>query len=69
MATIAVPKKLKTIDTFEIRGERFIVLKKDYLDELLILMRSFIIGERMLKEGKTRSFSEFLRTIPNKKRK
>ena len=68
MAAITIPKKLKTIDTFEIKGERFIVLKKDYLDELLILMRSFINGERILKEGKTRSFNEFLRTISRRRK-
>lgn len=68
MNTITIPKKLKTVDTFEIKGEKFIVLKKDYIDELLILMRSFVSGERMLKEGKTRSFNEFLRTI-SKRRK
>ncbi len=68
MATITIPKKMNTIDAFEVKGERFVVLKKDYLDELIILMKSFLIGERMLKEGRTRSFNAFLKTI-SKRRK
>ena len=68
MATITIPKKLDTIGAFKIKGERFVVLKKDYLDELIILMRSFLVGEKALREGKTRSFNEFLKDI-SKKRK
>jgi len=68
MATITIPKKLNTIDTFEVKGEKFVVLKKEYLDELLILMKSFLIGEQLLKEGKTRSFSDFLKSLSKKKR-
>jgi hypothetical protein len=63
MATITMPKKLNTIGAFDVKGERFVVLKKDCLDELITLMKSFLIGERMLKEGKTRSFDTFLKTI------
>ncbi len=63
MATITIPKKVDTIDTFQIKGEEFIVLKKEYIDELLLLIKSVIEGEKMLKEGKTRSFSEFLKNI------
>ena len=66
MATITIPKKLNTIGTFEVKGEKFVVLKKEYLDELMVLMRSFITGERLLKEGKTRSFNEFLKLISKK---
>jgi len=36
MATITVPKKAKAIDSFEVNGERFVILKKDFLDKLLI---------------------------------
>jgi len=61
MTTITIPKKINTIGTFEVKGEEFVVLKKEYLDELIILMKSFITGERLFKEGKTRSFSEFLK--------
>lgn len=66
MATFTIPKQSKTIDTFRIRGEEFVILKKDYLEELIILMRSFIEGEKLLKEKKTRSFGEFLRSISRK---
>jgi len=68
MTTITTPKKLNTIGTFEVKGEKFVVLKKEYLDELLILMKSFLEGERLLKKGKTRSFNDFLKVI-SKKRK
>lgn len=68
MPTITIPKKINTIDTFEIKGEKFVVLKKEYLDELIILMKSFMTGEKLLAEGKTRSFSEFLKNI-SKQRK
>ena len=68
MATITIPKKINYIETFKIEGENFVVLKKDYLDELLILMRSFAAGEQLLKNGKTRSFSDFLKTISKKKK-
>jgi len=68
MTTITIPKKLNTIDTFEIKGEKFVILKKDYLDEILILMKSFVIGEKMLKEGKTRSFTDFLKVISKQKK-
>jgi len=68
MATITIPKKINTVDTFEIKGEKFVVLKKEYLDELLILMRSFLIGERLFKEGKTRSFSDFWKSLSRKKK-
>jgi glucosamine 6-phosphate synthetase-like amidotransferase/phosphosugar isomerase protein len=66
MTTATIPKKVNTVDTFEVKGEKFVVLKKEYLDELMILMRSFLAGERLLKEGKTRSFSEFLKYISKK---
>ena len=56
------------MSAFEIRGEKFVVLKKDYLDELIILMKSFIDGEQLLKSGKTRSFSEFSKTSSKRKK-
>jgi hypothetical protein len=68
MATITIPRKVNTIDTFEVKGEKFVVLKKEYLDELFLLMRSFLVGERLLKEGKTKSFDDFLRSLPKKKK-
>ena len=68
MATITLPKKINIINTFEAGGEKFVVLKRDYLDELLILMKSFINGEKLLKEGKTRSFNEFLKALPKKRK-
>lgn len=68
MTTITIPKKNNTIDTFEVKGEKFVVLKKEYLDELLILMKSFIAGEQLLKEGRTRSFKDFLKSISEKKK-
>jgi hypothetical protein len=63
MATFTIPRKIDTMDTFQVRGEQFVVLKKEYLDELLVLMRSFAAGERFLRERKTRSFSDFLKIV------
>jgi len=63
MATITKNKKIKDLGTLEIMGEKFVVLKKEYLDELLILLQSVIVGERLLKEKKTRTFTEFLKSL------
>ena len=64
MATITIPQKL---NTFEVRGEKFVVLKKESLDELLVLMKSVSTGEKLLREGKTRSFTEFLKSVKRRK--
>jgi hypothetical protein len=32
--------------------EKFVVLKKEYLDELLTLLKSVFVGEKLLKEKK-----------------
>jgi len=70
MATITIPKKIKAVGdfeaNFEVKGERFVVLKKAHLDELLILMKSSLVGEKMLRQGKTRSFNEFLKSFSKK---
>ena len=66
MATFTIPKKIDTIDTFQVKGEEFVVLKKEYLEELLILMKSFAVGERLLREKKTRSFTDFLKSVSRK---
>jgi len=68
MATIAITKKINTIDSFQVGGEKFVVLKKEYLDELLLLMRSFVMGERLLKEEKTRNFNDFLKTTTTRRK-
>lgn len=68
MATITIPKKVNTIDTFQIRGEKFVVLKKEYLDELMVLMRSFVAGERLIKNGMTRSFGKFAKSTSRRKK-
>lgn len=60
---ITVSKKnrnIATINTLNIKGEDFVLMKKEYLKELTTLMNSFIDGERLLKAKKTRSFDEFL---------
>ncbi|MEK7542356.1 MAG: hypothetical protein AAB524_01505 [Patescibacteria group bacterium] len=62
MKSLAIPRKMDTVDTFQIKGEHFVVLKKDCLEELLLLMRSFVVGEKMLRGRRTRSFREFLKT-------
>ena len=66
MNTVTIPKtnlKIDIADTFEVKGEEFVVLKKDYLDELFILMKSVFTGEKLLKEGKTKSFNDFLTSL------
>lgn len=69
MATLIAPQKIGTMDTFEVKGEKFVVFKKEYLDELFTLMRSFTAGEKILREGKTRSFADFLKSIPKHKKR
>jgi hypothetical protein len=49
MTVIAKNNKNKIISNFEIMGEKFVVLKKEYLDELLILLKSVFVGEKLLK--------------------
>jgi hypothetical protein len=66
MAVITKNNKGKIVSNFEIMGEKFVVLKKEYLDELLILLKSVFEGEKLLKEKRTRSFDEFLRTLSKK---
>ncbi|HEY4475702.1 MAG TPA: hypothetical protein VJB92_03205 [Candidatus Paceibacterota bacterium] len=66
MVTTATIKKIDTLNTLEIKGEKFVLLKKAYLDELLTLMRSFNAGERILRTGKTRSFNDFLKSVSRK---
>lgn len=68
MGNTTITKKFNTVSTFEVKGEEFVVFKKEYLRELILLMNSFIVGEKILKEGKSRSFDEFLKTISKKKR-
>lgn len=68
MAAITIPKKYNTLDTFEVKGEKFVIFKKDYFDELLILMKSVMMGEKLLKNGRTRSFREFLKSVSKKKK-
>jgi hypothetical protein len=64
--TTILKKEIKGLGNLEIMGEKFVVLKKEHLEELLILLKSVIEGERLLKKKKTRTFSEFLKTIPKK---
>ena len=53
--------------TFEVQGERFVVLKKEYLDELMVFVESVTRGEELLRSGRTRSFNDFLNTAQRKK--
>jgi hypothetical protein len=64
--TIILKKEIKGLGNLEIMGKKFVVLKKEHLEELLILLKSVIEGERLLKKKKTRSFSEFLKAISKK---
>lgn len=57
-----------TTGTFEVKGETFIVLRKEYVDELLTLMKSVVTGEKLLRSGKTRSFGEFLKFLSLKRK-
>jgi hypothetical protein len=49
IAVITKNNKGKIVSNFEIMGEKFVVLKKEYLDELLILLKSVFVGEKLLK--------------------
>ncbi|GEM_PF-6667104 len=64
--TIFSKRKIKNLGNLEIMGEKFVVLKKEYLEELLTLLKSVMEGEKLLKEKKTRTFNEFLKTLSEK---
>ena len=66
MVAVTIPKQIDTIDSFKIMGEDFVILKKDYIDELSILMKSFIEGEHLLKKNQTRIFDDFFKSISKK---
>ena len=71
MNTATLPKtipKIDIADTFEVKGEEFIVLKKEYLDELFLLMKSVFTGEKLLRSSKTRSFDDFLTSLSERRR-
>jgi len=61
--------KTGNLNTLEVKGEKFVILKKEYLDELLILFRSFVNGEELVKDKKTRGFDDFLKTVSKSRRK
>lgn len=69
MNTTANILKTGNLNTLEVKGEKFVILKMEYLNELLILFRSFVTGEKLIKSGRTRSFDDFLEVVlKNKKR-
>lgn len=68
MITFTIPKRIDAVGNLQIRGEKFLVIKKEYMDELFLLMQSFTTGERLFREGKTRSFTEFLKSISSRKK-
>lgn len=68
MQIITIPKKIRTTGTLHIGKENFVVLKKEYIDELLTLLKSAAHGEWMLREGHTRSFNEFLTSVSRKRK-
>lgn len=67
MQTFASPNKITAAGTLRIGREKFVVLKKEYIDELLTLLKSAAQGEQMLRAGRTRSFGEFVRSAARKK--
>ncbi|GIW67493.1 MAG: hypothetical protein KatS3mg096_361 [Candidatus Parcubacteria bacterium] len=66
MPLIAKNKNLERIGTLEVMGKKFVVMSKEHFDELLILFKSVIDGEKLLKRKKTRSFDEFLKSMSKK---
>lgn len=60
-------RSLSSIDTLNIKGEEFVLMKKEYFKELTTLMNSFVEGEKLLKAKKTRSFGEFLDSLHRRK--
>jgi hypothetical protein len=54
-ATI-LKKEIKGLGNLEIMGEKSVVLKKEHLEELLILLKSVIEGERLLKKKENKNF-------------
>jgi hypothetical protein len=67
MANQTITKKeIKSFGNLEILGEKFVVLKREHLEELLTLLKSIIEGEKLLKEKKTRTFTEFLKALSQK---
>lgn len=56
------------VGTLRIKEESFVVLPKKYWSELELLLKSVIDGERALKDGKTRSFREFLKSLSRRRK-
>lgn len=69
MNTTANILKTDNLNTLEVKGEKFVILKMEYLNELLILFRSFVAGEKLIKSRKTRSFDDFLEIVLKNKKK
>lgn len=57
---------LPLYNSFDVKGEEFVVLKKDHFKELIALFNSVIAGEKLLKTGKTRSFEDFIKSTRKK---
>ena len=55
------------IGTLKIKEESFVVLPKKHWAELGLLLNSVIEGEKELRQGKTRSFREFLTSLSRRK--
>lgn len=53
---------LHKFNTIDIKGEKFVLLKEDYINELFTLFKSYQNGEKLLKEKKTRNFDTFLKS-------
>lgn len=68
MNTTSLNKEINNVGTFRVKGEDFIILKKKYIDEFSILVKSVVSGEKTLRAGKTRSFNDFVK-VHSKKRK
>jgi hypothetical protein len=60
--------KIKPLETFQVKGEDFLIFKKEHVEELITLFQSILTGEHLLKKNATRSFQEFLATCPKFKK-
>ena len=58
--------QIRPFGAFDVKGEEFVVVKKEHLKVLITLFNSVMTGEKMLREGKTRSFEDFIKSTRKK---
>ena len=58
--------QIRPFGTFDVKGEEFVVVKKEHPKELITLFNSVVTGEKILRAGKTRNFRDFISSTRKK---